>query len=81
MKTQNQKLAKNIVNYSLKIKSGEKVLIEASVFARDLVMALVKEIYNVQAYPFVHLQDAQITRSILNGTSKVFKCKIYVASN
>ena len=70
MRTQNQKLAKNIVNYSLKIKSGEKVLIEASVFARDLVMALVKEIYNVQAYPFVHLQDAQITRSILNGTSK-----------
>ncbi|MGN1213110.1 MAG: aminopeptidase [Christensenellales bacterium] len=69
MKENNVKLAKNIVNYSLKIQPKEKVLIESTVFAKDLIKALVNEVYKANAYPFVHLQDAQITREILNGTS------------
>lgn len=69
MEENNIKLAKNIVNYSLKIKPKEKVLIEANNQAEELVSALIQEIYAVQAYPFVHLQNAKITRNLLMGTS------------
>lgn len=66
----NKILAKNIVNYSLKIKPKEKVLIEATVEAEDLVLELINEIYKVDAYPFLHLQNSKLTRQILLGTSK-----------
>ena len=47
-----QILAKNIVNYSLKIKTKKKVLIESTYDAYKLVNALIKEIYAKNAYPF-----------------------------
>lgn len=68
--SENAKLAKNIVNYSLKLKPKEKVLIEASDDAQDLVLELIKEIYKVQAFPFVHLQNSKISRELLLGTSQ-----------
>ena len=64
------KLAKNIVNYSCNLKSGEKVLIESISASSDLVKALVREVYAVGGLPFVHLQDESINREILMGTSK-----------
>lgn len=70
MKQENIVLAKNIVNYSLKIKEGEKVMIEATHYADELVKALIEQIYSAKALPFVHLQDPKITRSLLLGTSK-----------
>lgn len=65
-----QILAKNIVNYSLKIKTKEKVLIEATYDAYKLVNTLIKEIYAKNAYPFVHITDSRISRNLIGGTSK-----------
>ena len=62
-------LAKNLVNYSCKIKAKEKVLIEFQPCAQNLVNELIKEIYKVGAYPFLHMKDAKLTRSLLLGTT------------
>lgn len=62
-------LAKNLVNYSCKIKPKEKVLVEFSPCAQNLVNELIKEIYKVGAYPFLHMKDAKLMRSLLLGTT------------
>ncbi|MCL1945065.1 MAG: aminopeptidase [Firmicutes bacterium] len=61
------KLAHNLVNYSTKVKKGDKVLIEASDIDYQLVNCLIKEIYAVGGYPFVQLSDSRIQREILMG--------------
>lgn len=58
-------LAKNLINYSCALKSGEKVLIEAKGIDHLLVNALVKEAYSVGAIPFVKIYDNKITRELL----------------
>lgn len=65
-----QKLAKNIINYSIKVQKKEKVLIECQDDAKDLVKGLVKEIYAAGGYPFVHISNKSIDRSILFETNK-----------
>ncbi|MGM9927103.1 MAG: aminopeptidase [Bacillus sp. (in: firmicutes)] len=63
-------LAKNLINYSLKLKKGEKVLIENFGLQKELVTAIVREAYKVGAYPFVSLKDHQVNRSLLLGAQK-----------
>ncbi len=64
-------LAKNIVNYSCKIQKGEKVLIGCGGFnGIPLVNALIKEIYNVGAYPYVEITHNSVQRQLLMGASK-----------
>lgn len=63
-------LAQNLINYSLKLKKGEKVLIENFGLQRDLVKALVREAYKVGAYPFVSLKDHQVNRELLLGAER-----------
>lgn len=63
-------LAHNLINYSLKLQQGEKVLIENFGLQRDLVKALVREAYNAGAYPFVSLKDHQINRELLLGAQE-----------
>ncbi|MBT2754417.1 aminopeptidase [Mesobacillus foraminis] len=60
-------LAKNLINYSVKLKKGEKVLIENFGLQRELVNALVKEAYEAGGYPFVLLKDHQVDRALLLG--------------
>ncbi len=62
-------LAKNLINYSCKLKKGEKVLIEAKGIDYMLVNALVKEAYKVGAYPFVEIYDNRVTRELMLGNS------------
>ena len=64
-----KKLAYNLVNYSCNIKQGEKVLIEAGIKAIPLVLEIIKQIYKVNAMPFVRLKDALVTKELLNGIS------------
>lgn len=64
------KLANNLINYSLKLKKGEKVLIENFGIQRELVKAIVEEAYKAGAYPFVSLKDHQIDRALLMGAEK-----------
>lgn len=63
-------LARNLINYSIKLQKGEKVLIENFGLQRDLVKALVREAYNAGGYPFVSLKDHQVDRSLLLGAQK-----------
>ena len=65
-----EKLAKNLVNYSIKLQKGEKVLIEGNPLCLDLILSLIKEIYAKGGYPFVNYSDPLITRQILLGTSE-----------
>ena len=64
------KLANILINYSVGLKKGEKILIEAKGIDYMLVNALVKEVYKVGAYPFVETYDNRITRELLLGTSE-----------
>jgi aminopeptidase len=65
-----EKLAKNLINYSVRLQKGEKVLIENFGLQRELVSALVKEAYAAGGYPFVLLKDQQIDRSLLLGAQE-----------
>lgn len=62
-----EQLAKNLINYSIRLQKGEKVLIENFGLQRKLVIALVKEAYAAGGYPFVSLKDHQVDRSLLMG--------------
>ena len=61
------KLAHNLINYSIKLQKGEKVLIENFTLERELVTALVREAYKAGGQPFVSLKDPQVNRSLLLG--------------
>ena len=65
-----QKLAKNLVNYSCKVKKGERVLIECvGSTAFLLVKELIKEVYEAGGEPFVTLKDTSIQRELLKECS------------
>lgn len=67
-----EKLAKNLVNYSCRVKKGEKVWIDFSGVDYQLVAHIVREIYAVGGYPFVFMSDNRIKREILKGSSKEY---------
>lgn len=60
-----EKLADVLVNYSVSLKKGEKILIEAKGIDYMLVNAIVKEVYKAGGLPFVELFDNRITRELL----------------
>jgi len=65
-----KKLAYNLVNYSIDLKKGEKVLIDAIGIPNDLPIAIVEEVYKIGAIPFVNIIDNSIQRAILNGLTE-----------
>ncbi|RDU36171.1 aminopeptidase [Neobacillus piezotolerans] len=65
-----EKLARNLINYSVQLQKGEKVLIENFGLQHELVTALVKEAYAAGGYPFVLLKDHQVDRALLMGAQK-----------
>jgi aminopeptidase len=65
-----EKLAYNLINYSVKLQKGEKVLIENFGLQRELVTALVKEAYKAGGYPFVSLKDHQVDRALMMGATE-----------
>ncbi|WP_113927626.1 aminopeptidase [Bacillus sp. P14.5] len=65
-----EKLARNLIQYSVQLQKGEKVLIENFGLQRELVTALVKEAYAAGGYPFVSLKDHAVDRSLLMGAQE-----------
>ncbi|MDM5211292.1 aminopeptidase [Peribacillus sp. NJ4] len=63
-------LAKNLINYSVKLQKGERILIENFGLQRELVNALVNEAYAAGGYPFVLLKDHQVDRALLMGAKE-----------
>ncbi|AZB43975.1 aminopeptidase [Bacillus sp. FJAT-42376] len=71
-----QKLAYNLIHYSVRLQKGEKVLIENFGLQRELVTALVKEAYEAGGFPFVLLKDQQVDRALLMGATDEHYSKI-----
>jgi len=66
-----KKLAYNLVNYSMRVQPGEKVLIHSIGEAtKDLARQLVKEIYMAGGLPFVDYEDTRLQREILLNASE-----------
>lgn len=67
-----EKLAYNLIHHSVKLKKGEKVLIENFGLQTELVEALVKEAYNASGYLLFQLKSLK---------SIVLYCSVQVKSN
>lgn len=63
-------LARNLVNYSVAAKKGDKVLIEATDVPTEFVGELIKEVYAAGAYPFVETYKGKVNASLQSGTSE-----------
>lgn len=63
------KLANLLVNYSVSVKKGEKVLIEGFDVPADILIALVGEVYAAGGHPFVETYSAKVNRALQMGTS------------
>ena len=58
-----EKLASNLVNYSVRVKKGDKVLIEAFETDSQIVTELVKKVFEAGGQPFVEIRDNKVHRS------------------
>lgn len=59
-------LAKNLVNYSMEVKKGDKVYVHyIGASTQDLARQLVKEVYSAGGVPFVHYTDVKLQRELL----------------
>lgn len=66
-----KKLAYNLVNYSCKVKEGNKVYIHhIGASTEDLARQLVKEVYAVGGIPFVHYTSVKVQREWLMNCSE-----------
>lgn len=64
-------LAKNLVNYSCKVKKGDKVYINyTGPSTEELARQLVKEVYAAEGIPFVHYINPKLQREVLMHCSE-----------
>lgn len=68
-------LAHNLVNYSMRVKKGEKVYIHyIGEATQDLARQLIKEVYIAGGIPFPHYEDIRVRREmLLNCTEEQIK--------
>lgn len=66
----NRILAQNLVNYSVELKKGEKVLIEVFGEAEQLVKELISEVYKAGGVPFITKKDNRLTRIWLKNADE-----------
>ncbi|OGQ91047.1 MAG: aminopeptidase [Deltaproteobacteria bacterium RIFOXYA12_FULL_58_15] len=65
-----QKLAKNLIKYSCRIKKGEKILIEATDIPDEMVALLVREAANAGGIPLVTVKHNKILRELFRNAKK-----------
>ncbi|MFO7612918.1 MAG: aminopeptidase [Clostridia bacterium] len=65
-----EKLADNLINYSVKLKNGEKLLVEFSGRDNSLVKELVSKAYEAGGLPFVNHTDNQIRCLLLKDITQ-----------
>lgn len=65
-----KKLAGILVNYSLKVQRGEKVLVQDNNVEAPFVRALVEAIHDAGGLPFVTLRDRTIDRALFNRATE-----------
>ncbi len=66
-----KQLAKNLVNYSCKVKEGDKVYVHyIGSSTTELARCVVKEVYAAKGIPFVHFTDNRVLREQLLHCTK-----------
>ena len=65
-----QKLARQVMGYSVSLQPGEKVLIDVYDGEEELTTAMVDAAYELGGYPYVSLQSSRINRALLMNTCK-----------
>lgn len=63
-------LANNLVRYSLSLKKGERVLIDAYEIPDDMVLALVRAVRARKAIAHVQLHHSRVTRELIHGVTE-----------
>lgn len=64
-----KKLAKTLINYSLELKKGEKLLVDNWGLNTELIKEIIKEAHEVGALPHVSIKDKSVFRNLLMNTS------------
>lgn len=62
-------LARLLVEYSIKLKAGERCLIQASDMPVEMVESLIKAVYGAGAYPVVRMGNERVERALARGAS------------
>lgn len=65
-----KRLAKLLIEHSCRVQQGEHVLIEIFGDDRGLARECIEQIYQVGAYPHLQINDQQLLRAMLLGTSE-----------
>lgn len=65
-----EKLAENLINYSVELKPGEKVLIETIGFEVPLARELVRQAYKAGGVPFLTIKNHELLRVLLNDCTE-----------
>lgn len=66
-----EQLAYNLVNYSCKVKEGDKVYVHfIGEATEDLARAIMKEVYKAKGQPFPHYTSQRVHREMLLGCSE-----------
>ncbi len=60
-----QELAETLTHFSTRLKKGDKVLIDAFDIPDAMVIALVRQVRELKAIPFVNIQRARISRELI----------------
>ena len=63
-----QKLARNLVRHSCRLRRGETVLIEAIDIPDAMVEALVREVAKAKAHPLVTLKHGRVLRELYRSS-------------
>jgi aminopeptidase len=70
MDSRYQKLAETLVEYSIEVEPGEKVLVEATEIPREFTTTLIRTIHEAGGMPVVLLKDLRIQRELLRCASE-----------
>ncbi len=65
-----EKMAHGLVNYSVQLQPGEKILIEVIDSGIPLALAVMKEVYKARGVPFIITRSKQLDRQLMLGASQ-----------
>ena len=77
-----EKLARLLVEYSIRLKANESVLIDAFDVPDEMTVALVRSVRQARGTPFVQIQRAQVSRALaLEATERQFRALLGAAAD
>lgn len=64
-----EKLARNLIQYSVSLQPGERLLIELTGLEIPLAKALIREAYRVGGHPYLTIKDNELLGELLRGAT------------